>query len=123
MIHYHSHNVKKIIINIFEIIVFFLLLSLLFYFDFISDKTFSFLKLMTILLTLSHNGYHLGKSSSQRSIVTGVIYGLSFVFICFVSIFLLSKFQVKFLIYFLLIIMASVLGSTFGSKKMVKKKD
>ena len=74
------NSIKKYSISIIGIIVSIslvaLLLTVFYYFDFISTNTYKYLKLITLLITLVINSIFLGKKSLKNGYIDGIKLGL-----------------------------------------------
>ena len=97
-----------------EILLLFLLLSILYYFDIINEKTYAIGKFISLFLSVCYHAFMLGKKAKNMGYLIGAKYGL-FLIICFLipSIFL-STFSLKTLFYSGLILSTSILSSMFG---------
>jgi len=102
-------------IGILLIIVLTFLTTLLNYFDIISSKTMSIIKIIIPLFCLFVSGFYLGKKANKRGFVEGIKIALFFiVFLIIINLILKQNFNVKDLIYYLLILISSIFGSMVG---------
>lgn len=98
-----------------------LILSLLYYFNVISDKIYSYLELIFIILILYFNSMRLGRSVSQYSVLEGVKIGGGFVLLCIIlNMIFEHKFNINLLVYYLLIFLVPILGSMKKKNKKSK---
>ena len=92
--------IKAILLNIIELFLLLFLITVMYYFNLINEKTFEILKLIILLFSIFINSFILGKNTKRKS------YTL-----------ILSKIQIKLLIFYPLILITSILGSMIGSVK------
>ena len=100
-----------------EIIINCFLLTLLYYYDIISNYSFSFLLLLSILLCLLYNSFLLGKTSTKKGYIEGLKIGLLFTISFLIITLITSHFNLKLLLYYFIIIITSILGSIIGINK------
>ena len=111
---------KKIFFTILEILLCLFILSLLYYFNLIQEKTYSILKIICLLGSIFINSFLLGKSTIKKGYLEGIKYGLLLVLICLIPTLFLQQFQLKILIYYFLILSTSTLGSMVGISRKKK---
>ena len=115
-------NIKNYGISILiMIIVFFflsLLLTLLSYFDIISDKTLSIFEIICIIFIMLTGGFLTGLKSSKKGWMEGLKTGLIFyIILILINIMLIHNFNFKMLIYYLILLIPSILGGMIGILK------
>ena len=104
--------IKNIGVLLLEFLVVTIFLSLLSYFNLISESIYSYLEFILLFFILYINGKKVSRNSSKFSILEGLKIGLLFVFIFIISNIILSKsFDLKQFIYYLLIVLTPTLGS------------
>jgi len=97
-----------------SLIIMCLFLTTLYYFDLISTKTFSILKMISLIIIILVNSFILGKSSVKKGYLDGLKLG-GIVSLIFLLISLISKnFDIKIFIYLIIILISSSLGSMIG---------
>jgi len=89
------------------------------YFNIISDKVMSVLKILLPVIALGFGGFYLSKNSSKRGIVEGIKIGvLISIFILLISLLGFNdKFEWKNLIYYLILIISSMGGGIIAKQK------
>ena len=110
----------KALLYIFIPILFFsLILSLLYYFNIISDKSLNILKIITTLISFIIGGIYIGKKSNKKGYLEGLKIGLIIIFLFFTISFLAfdKGMSIKNLIYYLVILATSTTGSMIGINK------
>ena len=109
--------------NLFELLLVLLLLTVLNYYQLLPDGFYSFLKLMALLCTVFIQSFSLGKKTKKKGYLEGIKYGILLILILFLVTVLFSKWQIRTLLYYLLILSTSTLGSMIGIsfKKDTKK--
>ena len=108
---------KTIFLNILEILIFLFILTILYYYNIINNKTYQILKLITLLLSIFINSYLLKTKSKTKSYIDGIKYGIIFIILIFIPTIILSKISNKLLIYYPLILSTSTLASMMKYKK------
>lgn len=91
-----------------------IILTLLNYFNLISPKVLSILKLLTTLIAIFISSYKLGKQSEKKGYIEGIKFGTIIISIFLLLILLFDKFSIKSLIYYLIILLTSILSSMLG---------
>ncbi len=109
--------IKAIFFNILELFILLFLITILYYFNLINEKTFSILKLIILLLSIFINSFILGKNTKKKSYIEGIIYGVILITILLILTIILSKVQIKLLILYPLILLTSIFGSISYNKK------
>ena len=113
----------SLFMNLFELLLVLLLLTVLNYYQLLPDGFYSFLKLMALLCTVFIQSFSLGKKTKKKGYLEGIKYGILLILILFLVTVLFSKWQIRTLLYYLLILSTSTLGSMIGIsfKKDTKK--
>ena len=109
--------IKAILLNIIELFLLLFLITIMYYFNLINEKTFEVLKLVVLLFSIFINSFILGKNTKRKSYLEGIIYGSILITILLIITLILSKIQIKLLIFYPLILITSILGSMIGSVK------
>ena len=112
-----------VLLNSVEIVLSFFLLTILFYYNIISDKIFPFVKLVVVLITFLVHSFLLSRRLEQKGFIIGLFYALIYILIFTVSSVIFYKFQGKIFLYFFLLIIISILGSLFGIQKRSSLQD
>lgn len=108
---------KTILFNILELIILLFLITLLYYFNIINDKTYQVLKLIILLSSIFINSFILGTKSKTKGYLEGIKYGVLIISIILIITLITYKLQTKLLIYYPLILITSTLGSMIGITK------
>lgn len=111
--------IKAILFNVLELFVLIFLITILYYFNIINDKTFSILKLIILLFSIFVNSFILGKNTKRKSYIEGIIYGIILISILLILTIILSKIKIKLLVFYPLILITSILGSIIGKTKKI----
>ena len=92
------------------------IISVLSYFNIISDKIVSIFKIIIPIISLFIGGFYLGKRSNKKAFIEGL--KLSLMYSIFIIIFNFlafnSLFKFKYLLYYLILIISCILGSMIG---------
>ena len=106
----------KALLYIFvPLIIFNIILSILYYFDLISNNSLTIFKLSISLLSMLIGGIYLGKKVKVKGYLEGIKIGSLVIFIfSILNIVFFRKFNI---IYYLLLIIFSTLGSMIGISK------
>lgn len=94
-----------------------LLLTLFNYFNLLSSKIISVLKLLLPLTSIFITGYQLGKQSEKKGYIEGLKLGVIIILIFLTFVLILDKFSLKSLIYYLILLLTSVMSSMIGINK------
>ena len=110
--------IKSYLSVVIQVLIITLILSLFSYLDFISNKVYGYLELISVLLILYFNGKILGNRKDTYSFLEGVKLGI-FVLLILILINLLfvHTFNSRLLIYYIMIILIPILGSMKKVKK------
>ena len=111
--------IKAILFNVLELFVLIFLITILYYFNIINDKTFSILKLIILLFSIFVNSFILGKNTKKKSYLEGIVYGIILITILLLITLILSKVQIKLLVFYPLILLTSIFGSIIGGIKKI----
>jgi len=111
--------IKSIFFNVLELFILLFLITILYYFNLINEKTFSILKLIILLLSIFINSFILGKNTKKKSYIEGIIYGSILITLLIIITIIFSKIQIKLFIFYPLILITSILGSMMGKIKKI----
>ena len=118
-------NIKKYTISttltLSLILALLFLITIIYYFNLITMKTFGILKLLTILISTFITSFFLGTKTNNKGYLEGIKQSLILIVIFLIPTILTSNFNLKVFIYYLIILITSSLGSMIGINK--KKKD
>ena len=110
--------IKKILNSLFTffIIIFggTLVITILNYFNMLSNSIISIIKLILPILGMFISSYRLGKTSEKKGYLEGLKFGGIVILIFSLLVILLDKFELKSLIYYLILILTSIMSSTVG---------
>ena len=95
------------------------IITLLNYFNIISDKVISIFKILIPVISLFIGGFYIGKRSNNKGYLEGLKLGLIFSIFLLIFNFLAfsNSFKLKYLLFYLIIIISSILGSMIGINK------
>lgn len=105
---------KRLLLIMIEILILLFLLTIPYYFNWISDKTYATFKMILLLGCILLNSFFLGRESSHKGYMEGFRLGILIILLFGIPTFLFSKWQIKILLYDALILTSSTLGSMIG---------
>ena len=114
---------KKLGISFLYIIGFILILTfittLLSYFNILSDKVTSIVKIIIPVISLFIGGFYIGKKSLKKGFLEGLKLGgiFSLILIIFNYLALNNSFKFKYLLFYMILIISSIFGSMIGINK------
>ena len=99
------------------------IITLLNYFNIISDKVISIFKILIPIVSLFIGGFYIGKRSNNKGYLEGLKLGLIFSIFLLIFNFLAfsNSFKLKYLLFYIIIITSSILGSMIGINKRKKQ--
>ena len=99
-----------------SILIITFIITILNYFNIISDKIISIFKILIPVISLFIGGFYIGKKSTSKGYLEGLKLGLLFsIFLLIFNFLALSNsFKLKYLLFYLIIIVSSILGSMIG---------
>ena len=118
-------NIKKYTISttltITLILALLFFITTIYYFNLITMKTFSILKLLVILISTFITSFLLGTKTKNKGYLEGIKQSLILIVIFLIPTIITSNFNLKVFIYYLIILITGSLGSMIGINR--KKKD
>ena len=90
------------------------IITIFYYFNLITMKTFSILKLLVILISTFISTFILGTKAKNKGYLEGIKQGLILIILFLIPTIITSNFNLKVLIYYLIILITSSLGSMIG---------
>ena len=98
------------------ILVLTLIITILSYFDIISDGVVSVFKILIPCISLIIGGFYIGKHSSKKGFLEGAKLGLIYSVIITIFDYLAFdySFKIKYLLFFSILIVSSIMGSMIG---------
>lgn len=110
--------VKKYLLTLLSIIISLIVMTLvltaLYYFDYISTDTYKILKISIIVLTLIINSIVLGRSSIKNGYLDGIKLGIMLILFCTLVAFVQKNISIKLILYNIIILITTTLGSMIG---------
>lgn len=98
-----------------SLLIYLIIITTLAHFNLISYKTVSVLSFIFMCLLFMYNGFSLGKKSSKRGFLSGLMIGaINIILVLLLAIILRSIPGFKSLIYFAVLLLSSTLGGMFG---------
>ena len=99
-----------------SILVLTFITTLLSYFNILSDKITSLIKIIIPIISMLIGGFYIGKKSSKKGFLEGLKLGLIFssILIIFNYLALDNSFKFKYLLFYIILIISSILGSMIG---------
>ncbi|MGI6325228.1 MAG: TIGR04086 family membrane protein [Bacilli bacterium] len=110
---------KLIGYTIISILVITFILTLLNYYNIISNEVMNYLKFISIILSTFISGFKIGRRSTEKGWLAGLKLGLALIFILFLFTYLglASTITIKNIIYYLIILLITTLGAMIGINK------
>ena len=114
--------IKRLSYSIIFVLIGVFILTIFNYYNITSDRTFSFLELITLLVVILIQSFYLGKKANNKGYLEGIKFGLFL--ILFLLLYSLSNntFHLFLLLYYFMIISVSILGSVIGINTKKRKK-
>ena len=102
-----------------SILLFTMIITILSYFNIISEKTSNFFLMIFSSISLIIGGFILGKSTKNKRWLEGLKLGFSvtILFILFSILILKYNYKISSFIYYVILIVSSIFGSILGIKK------
>jgi len=99
------------------------IITLLSYFNIISDKIISIFIILIPTISLFIGGFYMGKNSNSKGYLEGLKLGSVFSIFLLIFNFLAfdNSFKLKYLLFYLIIIISCILGSMIGINKRKKQ--
>lgn len=110
---------KSLLYVLIPTFVFSIILTIIYYFDFISKNTFDWLSLILIILSLFIGGIYIGKNTTNKGYLEGIKLGFMVVSFFFIVSYLAFNISISLneIIYYVILVFTSTLGSMFGINK------
>lgn len=107
---------KSLFISFLVILVSTLVMTILSYFNILPTKSLSFIKIITLIISLLIGGYFVGHNCKSKGWLEGIKYSLVFIIIILLINLLILKnnFEIKNIIYYIIMIISSMIGSMYG---------
>ncbi len=118
---YLKKIIKALIITIGSILILTFLFTVFNYFDIISGKTLTIIKIIIPLFSLALGGFTLGYGAIKNGWLEGIKIGLIITFIIFIFNIIFTNITLKDLLFYASLIMSAVMGSMLGIN--VKKEE
>ena len=98
------------------ILVLTLIITILSYFNLMSDKVVSIFKIIIPIISMLIGGFYIGKRSNKKGFLEGLKLGLIFSFIIVIFNYLAFNysFKFKYLLFYIILNISSILGSMIG---------
>ena len=98
-----------------------ILITIFYYFDILNNQVIKYFKIIILLLSTLISGIYIGKNSSNKGYLNGIILSLIIVLIFFITNLFLDGFKIYQLIYYLIIILTTTIGAMFGINRRKEK--
>ncbi|MDO4963447.1 MAG: TIGR04086 family membrane protein [bacterium] len=104
-----------------SLLVLTLILTIFSYYNIISYKISSIIKIIIPIISFLISGFYIGTNSNSKGYLEGIKLGgiISFIMIIFNFLALNNSFKLKYLLFYLILIISSMVGSMIG---VLKKK-
>ena len=93
------------------------IITILYYFNIINNNTMKYLKIIVVILSTFLGGFKIGKLSTNKGYLNGIILSLIIIFIFFMISIFTKSLKINLLIYYLIIIIITTLGAMLGINK------
>ena len=95
------------------------IITILSYFNLMSDKVVSIFKIIIPVISILIGGFYIGKKSNKKGFIEGLKLGLIFIILLTIFNYLAFdySFKFKYLLFYLILIVSSILGSMIGINK------
>ena len=115
---------KALLYIFISIISFTLIITILNYFNIISNTIINILKIISIIIPMFIGGMYIGKNSTSKGYIEGLKIGGITLIILFMLNYLgfNNSFHLSSIIFYLIVLISLVFGSVFGINKKVKDK-
>ena len=99
-----------------------LIITTLYYFNLISDKTLCIFEIIIPILSIFYGGLRIGKNSNKKGYLEGLKLGIitSILFVIFNFLAFSNSFKFKYLLFYTILNISSILGSMIGINKEKK---
>ena len=113
----------SILYSIGTILIITFIITLLNYFNIISDSIISIFKILIPVIALFIGGFYIGKNSNNKGYLEGLKLGAIFSILLLIFNFLAlnNSFKLKYILFYLIIIMSAIFGSMIGINKRKKQ--
>ena len=91
-----------------------LIMTILYYFNFIGDKVVFILKIIIPVISIAVSGYIMGRHSREKGYLSGIKIGSSIISIFLVLVLLFDKINIKTILYYVILMLIAILGSMIG---------
>ena len=110
---------KALLYTFIPLLIFTIILSILYYFNIMSDKSLNILKLITTVISLLIGGIYIGNKANKKGYLEGLKIGLVIIFLFFIISYLVfdKGIDIKESIYYLMLLASSIIGSMIGINK------
>lgn len=114
---------KALVYILIPILILNFLVSLLYYFNIISDNAINYLKLFIAAISMLIGGIYIGNNSTKKGWLEGLKVGFIMIIIFFIISYLAFDKGIngKTLIYYFILLASSMLGSMIGINKRKKE--
>ena len=114
--------IKRLSYSIIFVLIGVFILTIFNYYNITSDRTFSFLELITLLVVILIQSFYLGKKANNKGYLEGIKFGLIIIFSFLLYTLNNSSFHIFLLLYYFMILAVSILGSIIGINVKKRKR-
>lgn len=109
---------KRLLYTILSIFISLLILTLLYYFDYIGDGLYNILKIITLLFNIFISNYILGKKANNKGFLEGIKFGSIIIVLLFlITLLTSSPIRLRLILYYLIIMITAIFGGIVGISK------
>lgn len=117
---YIKNLMKNILITLSILLLGIFLITLMNYFNLISGKFLSILKILIITISVFIGGFLTGKKSNSKGWLEGLKIGMILIiFLGIINLLFIKEISFKLFIYYFILLICSCLGSMIGISKKV----
>ena len=97
------------------------LITILSYFNILSDNTTKIFKLLSIISGVFVGGFIIGKNGNNKGYIEGAKLGIIIILLLALLSLILHKINITSILYYIIIVISTIFGSMIGALKKVKK--
>ena len=96
------------------------IITILSYFNILSDNTVKVFKLLSIIIGVFIGGFIAGKNTNNKGYIEGIKLGIIIILLLCILSLLLNCLNINSILYYTIIVISTIFGSMIGALKKVK---
>ena len=108
---------KSFLYFLIPFIVLIFVISILYYFNIIDNNIMKYLKIIIVIFSTFLGGFKIGKLSTNKGYLNGIILSLIIIFIFFIVSIFTKSINLNLIIYYLIIVTTTTIGAMAGINK------